>query len=173
MYRGYVVICLRIAVLRTKKELPVLECILRGRVYLISHPYNDSSAPYLSTAILTILYFRHLFAITLEQEYTLNRPPPCETDTNVQINAQVLYPLIIKQSVYLILKIGLQVVGLIRYWVRMQSDISQILIVLGQIQTDINQILIVLYLIQTDIGRILIVLGQIQTDPIQEQKEVE
>ena len=27
---------------------------------LISHPYGDSSAPYLGTAILTILYFRHL-----------------------------------------------------------------------------------------------------------------
>ena len=34
----------------------------RGYVvmYLISHPYGDSSAPYLSTAILTILCFRHL-----------------------------------------------------------------------------------------------------------------
>ncbi|OCK93225.1 uncharacterized protein K441DRAFT_661989, partial [Cenococcum geophilum 1.58] len=53
----YVVVCLRMAVLRTKKELLVLECILRGCVPLISHPYGDSSAPYLSTAILTILCF--------------------------------------------------------------------------------------------------------------------
>ncbi|OCK93388.1 uncharacterized protein K441DRAFT_661724, partial [Cenococcum geophilum 1.58] len=80
IYRGYVVICLRIAVLRTKKELPVLECISRSCVSLISHPYDDSSAPYLGTAILTILCFRYLFKTTSEQEYTLNRPPPCETD---------------------------------------------------------------------------------------------
>ncbi|OCK88448.1 uncharacterized protein K441DRAFT_669223, partial [Cenococcum geophilum 1.58] len=58
MYRGYMVVYLRMAILRTKKELPVLECILRGRVSLISYPYGDSSAPYLSTAILTILCFR-------------------------------------------------------------------------------------------------------------------
>ena len=57
VYRGYVIIYLRMAVLRTKKELPVLECILRGRVPLISHPYDDLSAPYLGTAILTILCF--------------------------------------------------------------------------------------------------------------------
>ena len=35
-----------------------------GRGYmvmcLISYPYSDSSAPYLGTAILTILCFRHL-----------------------------------------------------------------------------------------------------------------
>jgi len=41
MYRGYVVVCLRMAVLRIKKELLVLEYILRGRVYLISYPYGD------------------------------------------------------------------------------------------------------------------------------------
>ena len=29
-------------------------------VYLISHPYNELSAPYLGTAILMILYFLHL-----------------------------------------------------------------------------------------------------------------
>ncbi|OCK98169.1 uncharacterized protein K441DRAFT_655122 [Cenococcum geophilum 1.58] len=51
MYKGYVVVYLRMAVLRIKKELPVLECILRGRVYLISHPYSNSSAPYLSTTL--------------------------------------------------------------------------------------------------------------------------
>ena len=33
-----------LAVLRTKKELPVLEYRSRGRVPLISHPYDDSSA---------------------------------------------------------------------------------------------------------------------------------
>ena len=32
MDRGYVVTCLRIAVLRTKKELPVSECMDRGYV---------------------------------------------------------------------------------------------------------------------------------------------
>jgi len=49
----------RIAVLRTKKELPVSEYMDRGYVSLISHPYSDSLAPYLGTAILTILCFRH------------------------------------------------------------------------------------------------------------------
>ena len=52
---------------------------------LISHPYDDSSAAYLGTAILTILCFLHLFATTSEQEYTLNRPPPCETDTKTRL----------------------------------------------------------------------------------------
>ena len=90
MDRGYVVTRFRIAVLRTKKELPVSEYIDRSYVVtrrrrvvvvsLISHPWGDSSAPYLSTAILTILCFRYLFAKPSEQEYTLNRPPPCETD---------------------------------------------------------------------------------------------
>ncbi|OCK96772.1 uncharacterized protein K441DRAFT_656771 [Cenococcum geophilum 1.58] len=76
MYKGYVVVCLRMAVLRTKKELPVLECILRGRVYLISHPYGDSSAPYLSTAILTILCFRNLFANHQNKSILLIGHPP-------------------------------------------------------------------------------------------------
>jgi len=49
--KGYVVICLRIAVLHTKKELPVLEYMDRSYVVtccrrvivmsLISHPYGD------------------------------------------------------------------------------------------------------------------------------------
>ena len=46
-----------------KKELPVSEYIDRGYVvtmFLISHPYGDSSAPYLGTAILTILCFLYL-----------------------------------------------------------------------------------------------------------------
>ena len=38
------------------------EYIDRGYIviYLISHPYSDLSAPYLGTAILTILCFQHL-----------------------------------------------------------------------------------------------------------------
>ena len=41
--------------------LSVCVCTSRGYVVmsLISHPYGDSSAPYLGTAILTILYKRH------------------------------------------------------------------------------------------------------------------
>ena len=58
----------------------MLEHRSTGHVCLISHPYDDSSATYLGTAILTILCLRHLFATTSEQEYTLNRPPPCETN---------------------------------------------------------------------------------------------
>ena len=50
----------RMAVLRTKKELPVLEQRSRGHVRLISRPYDDSSAPYLGTAILTIFCFLYL-----------------------------------------------------------------------------------------------------------------
>jgi hypothetical protein len=38
----------------------VLEHRSRGRVPLISHPYDDSSAAYLGTAILTIACFLHL-----------------------------------------------------------------------------------------------------------------
>jgi hypothetical protein len=54
-----------------------------GHVPMISHPYDDSSAVYLGTVILTILCFQHLFATTSEQEYTLNRPPPCETNSYI------------------------------------------------------------------------------------------
>ena len=50
----------RMAVLRTRKELPVLEYRSRGRMTLISRPYDNLSAAYLSTAILTIACFRHL-----------------------------------------------------------------------------------------------------------------
>jgi hypothetical protein len=72
----YGCIGLILAVLRTKKELPVSEHRSYGHVPLVSHPYDDSSAVYLGTVILTILCFQHLFATTSEQEYTLNRPPP-------------------------------------------------------------------------------------------------
>jgi hypothetical protein len=77
-----------LVVLRTKKELPVLEHRSHGHVPLISHPYDDSSAAYLSTAILTILCFLHLFETTSEQEYTLNRPPPCETNIDQWLTSQ-------------------------------------------------------------------------------------
>ena len=44
----------------------------RGYVvmYLISHPYGDSSAPYLGTAILMILCFLHLISIPFDNEHT-------------------------------------------------------------------------------------------------------
>jgi hypothetical protein len=51
----YGCIGLILAVLRTKKELPVSEHRSYGHVTLISHPYGDSSAVYLGTVILTIL----------------------------------------------------------------------------------------------------------------------
>ena len=52
----YGCIGLILAVLRTKKELPVLEHRSRGHVPLISHPYDDSSAAYLGTTILRIFF---------------------------------------------------------------------------------------------------------------------
>ena len=52
----------RMAVLRTKKELPVLEHRSHGRMPLISHPYNNSSAVYLGT---TIVCFRTHMNTTL------------------------------------------------------------------------------------------------------------
>jgi hypothetical protein len=42
------------------KSWAVLEHRSRGRVPLISHPYDDSSAAYLGTAILTVACFLHL-----------------------------------------------------------------------------------------------------------------
>ena len=44
---------------------------LRGRVSLISHPYGDLSAPYLGTAILTILCFLYLISIPFDNEHTM------------------------------------------------------------------------------------------------------
>jgi hypothetical protein len=43
-----------------KLEKILLEHRSRGRVPLISHLYDDSSAAYLGTAILTIACFLHL-----------------------------------------------------------------------------------------------------------------
>src|ERR1700753_4013392 len=69
-------------------EWRMLERRSHGHVPLIGHPYDDSSTAYLSTAILTILCFLHRFETTSEQEYTLNRPPPCETDTDQWLTSQ-------------------------------------------------------------------------------------
>jgi hypothetical protein len=48
----------------TVLQLLMLQILLehksRGRVPLISHPYDDSSTVYLGTAILTIFFFLHL-----------------------------------------------------------------------------------------------------------------
>jgi hypothetical protein len=60
----------------------VLEHRSRGCVPLISHPYNDSSAAYLGTAILTILCFEKTRNTTTSlPPFVLYVRTPCDTDS--------------------------------------------------------------------------------------------
>ena len=70
--------------------LYLLECMDRGYVSLISHPYGDSSAPYLGTAILTILCFlqsrRTIIILSTNRSYVIS---PCVTNSTYAKNGPI------------------------------------------------------------------------------------